>query len=197
MRAIPVEPVGDRSTGPRRRVVAAVILALSVALAACSFANGGNCYERLTTATTERERIEILKRETRTTPSQESLAGIARYWMENLEYVESHPTLEVLVASALYEHGYHEPTLETWVLTDLAESQVMDRRRRAWTFLCYSTWNVPEQKLLNAVERERKFQASGEYTDIEAIHDSIARVGRRLYPESTWWQPLIQTRYGK
>lgn len=179
--------------------VAAVVCALGCAsLVVWAFwPDRRSCYQRLVEARNERERIELVKWAGHGRGTEECLAGLAQYWMDHTDYVEDHPTLRTLLAAAIYEGRYHSPDFQHWVTEVLGRSTDGDRRSSAWVFASVTEWTFDEARLLEAVQHERNVKATGEYTDIEMIHDSIARIGRRLYPNSAWWKTLIQERYGK
>jgi hypothetical protein len=156
-----------------------------------------SCYERLVAARDERERIEIVKSVDHGAGSHECLGGLAQYWRDYTQYVEDRATLSTLLSAAIHEGGYHSPEFQTWATKVHARSSRMEWRRHAWVFLSQTDWSIPEARLLEAVSLERDELNAGRYTDIEMIHHCIAKVGRRLYPDSTWWRPLIQSRYGR
>jgi hypothetical protein len=180
-----------------------LLCASVMGLAACSGAlrtqhTADEVYENLRSAQNERERIEIIKRVCERLEkggSKEPLSGLAKYWMVHNQYLYTTPTLETLLSACLHENNYHSAELERWLLDDLARSESMDRRRTAWVFLSQTDWQIEELRLLEAIELEKQVVASGEYSDTTFIFHCIARIGQRLYPESHWWQPLIQPHY--
>jgi hypothetical protein len=179
-----------------------LLCVLAVTFAACSSSTrhqntGDEVYEKLKSAQNERERIEIVKdivENMERGGTREPLSGLAKYWMEYSDYLDTTPTLETLLSACLHKNDYHSAELERWLLDDLARSKNMDRRVLAWVFLSQTNWQFEEQRLLEAVESEKGMIAAGEYSNPLMLH-SIGRIGQRLYPESQWWQPLIEPYY--
>lgn len=158
-----------------------------------------DCYTALVEARDTRHRIMIVNRVSGQGASQQCLHGFARYWMDETDYLDSQPTLWTLLTSAIKEGGYHDPAFQDWVVEDLARSDNADYRNGAWVFLGGTDWRIDEKRLLEAIELENQEVAAGRQTTTnwEMTLHCIAKIGRRLYPASDWWQPLIQERYGK
>jgi len=126
------------------------------------------------------------------------LRGVSRYWMNHTDEVHDQPTLQVFVTSSLHEGGYHDYVFQQWVVEELARHESVSYRRAAWVFLGQTQWHIEESRLLEAVEFERQELAAQRHTvtSVEMMHHSMAKIARRLYPDSDWWPPLIQSRYG-
>lgn len=162
-----------------------------------------DCYTALKEEPDEWYQMNMLDRWRITRPvlPRHCVEGIAQFYIESIDARRKEgrelmgPSLELKIAGLLRDANYSPPSFRSWMLEELARDADVDNRCRAWIYVQNAGWSVPREDLVAAVDREG--DDVGYSLGRKLALDSIGRIGRREYPQESWWHGLIQDAYGK